>query len=121
MSTDWSGVPEPTIVLFGAQVGWSGDRESVPKSRCRNHPPIRDGQRVYCASCHGTGHDATLAFARDRAQATPVPERDRERPRLRKRDVRELMRSREGRAWLREQGYLDEHGDGSGPEADGAD
>lgn len=59
-------VPAALGILFGAQLGWSPDRESQAKGRCaicgngHPHTPIQPGSRIVCAGCGRYGLDAQI-------------------------------------------------------------
>jgi hypothetical protein len=73
--------PEPDVphalgVVFGAQVGWSPDREAQEPGRCGEcGDSIRPGSRLVCAGCLASGFDdqveALLAIAPPKPRLRP--------------------------------------------------
>lgn len=121
MAGDWDQIPEPLGVLFGAQLGWSPERESQPlNTTCRTcGGQIPDRSRLYCAACTRTGFEDRCSSARLRdrlARKTRPKEVARFRPRIRlsQREVRAIARTPEGRAWLTELGRLEDGDAGDG-------
>jgi hypothetical protein len=91
MARDWdfdlaraAVLPSETVVLFGAQVGWSPHREAQKLGHCRecgSQLPDLDLAVVVCGGCRKSNFDDTRALARAgapvaRAERQPADRRD---------------------------------------------
>lgn len=99
------GVPKPLAVVFGSQLGWSPRCEAQRPGSCTTCGGVPEGSRLFCAACCSTGFDTRLAQLRARdpvPKARPAPKH---RPKLNARDRKALVRTPEGREFLRQLGY----------------
>lgn len=113
MPGDWEKVPEPNGVLFGAQLGWSPEREAQRLDpACRTcGATIRDGSRLYCAGCTRTGFEKRLRVLRSRSPRPRDPKPSAEpaaTPKITRKEAKALARTAEGRDFLRSQGFVTE-------------